>query len=282
VSGSRQDDDRLPPPTRDPRDPGPPRITTAGAGHRAPHLLASRPDEAQDPAADRIGRDVGVVIVAAGAGTRAGGAELKQFRWVYGKPMLLHSLQTFQARPDVAVVVVVLPKAYAADPPPWLFQCDIDRLLVSVGGRERSESVYNGLEDMPEEVEFVLVHDAARPLATDAMIDRVVAEARRGHGAIAALPVVDTLKEVDEEGRVVRTVERARLWRAQTPQGFPRAMLERAHAEARRSGLSATDDAALCEALGLPVRVVRGSERAMKVTDEADFQRAEAMGMLAE
>jgi 2-C-methyl-D-erythritol 4-phosphate cytidylyltransferase len=227
---------------------------------------------------------VGVVIVAGGAGTRAGGerGELKQFRWVAGRPMLLHSLQTFQLRPDVAIVVVVLPKAYAGDPPPWLFQCDIDRLLVSVGGRERTESVYNGLEDMPEEVEYVLVHDAARPLATGATIDRVVAEARKGHGAIAALPVVDTLKEVDDEGRIVRTVDRTRLWRAQTPQGFPRAMIERAHVDARRAGVHATDCAALCERMALPVVVVRGSERAMKVTEEGDFARAEALAGLAE
>jgi 2-C-methyl-D-erythritol 4-phosphate cytidylyltransferase len=208
--------------------------------------------------------------------------ELKQFRWVAGKPMLLHSVQTFQLRRDVAMVVCVLPKAYAGDPPPWLFQCDLERLLVSSGGRERTESVYNGLEDMPEEVEYVLVHDAARPLATGATIDRVVAEARKGRGAVAALPVVDTLKEVDDEGRVVRTVERAGLWRAQTPQGFPRAMIERAHVEARRAGAGGTDCAALCERLGLPVVVVRGSERGMKVTEDGDFARAEAMAGLSE
>jgi 2-C-methyl-D-erythritol 4-phosphate cytidylyltransferase len=80
----------------------------------------------------------------------------------------------------------------------------------------------------------------------------------------------------------VRTVERAGLWRAQTPQGFPRAMIERAHGVARKDGVSATDDAALCERLGLPVRVVRGSERAIKVTEEADFPRAEALASLAE
>jgi 2-C-methyl-D-erythritol 4-phosphate cytidylyltransferase len=114
------------------------------------------------------------------------------------------------------------------------------------------------------------------------VIDRVIAAARSGEGAVAALPVVDTLKEVDDVGRIVRTVDRARLWRAQTPQGFPRDMIERAHAGARREGLVATDDAALCERLGLPVRVVRGSERAMKVTDESDFPRAEAMASLAE
>jgi len=194
--------------------------------------------------------------------------------------MLLHSVQTFMARPDVAMVVCVLPRQYAGDPPPWLFQCDVDRLLVAEGGRERAESVANGIADLPPEVEIVLVHDAARPLATDDMIERVVAEARRGHGAVAALPVVDTLKEVDESGRIVRTVERARLWRAQTPQGFPRDLIVRAHTEGR--GVAATDDAALLERLGLPVVVVRGSERALKVTEEADFARADALAALAE
>jgi 2-C-methyl-D-erythritol 4-phosphate cytidylyltransferase len=94
---------------------------------------------------------------------------------------------------------------------------------------------------------------------------------------VAALPVVDTLKEVDESGRVVRTVERAKLWRAQTPQGFPRDLIERAHIQARAEHVSATDDASLFERLGLPVVVVRGSERAMKITDEDDFIRAEAL-----
>jgi 2-C-methyl-D-erythritol 4-phosphate cytidylyltransferase len=242
-------------------------------------MISARGDRAGDAG---IVRDVGVVIVAAGRGTRTGGEELKQFRWVAGKPMLLHSVQSFMARPDVAIVVVVLPRSHAADPPPWLFQCDIERLLISVGGEERSDSVYNGLEDMPEEVRVVLVHDAARPLVPDDVIERVVSEARRGNGAVAALPVVDTLKEVDETGRIVRTVERARLWRAQTPQGFPREMLDRAHYEARQQRLVATDDAALCERLGMPVVVVRGSERAMKVTEAQDFARAEALSMVVD
>ena len=225
-------------------------------------------------------RDVGVVIVAAGSGARSGSAELKQFRWVAGKPMLLHSVHAFMARADVHTVVVVLPRSHAADPPPWLFQCDVERLLVSTGGRERADSVANGLEDVPEECGIVLVHDAARPFVPDDVIARVVAGARQGTGTLPALPVVDTLKEVDDAGRVVRTVERARLWRAQTPQGFPRAMLDAAHAEARRSGLTATDDAALCERLGYPVAVVAGDERAMKVTEAADFARAEALSIL--
>jgi 2-C-methyl-D-erythritol 4-phosphate cytidylyltransferase len=227
-------------------------------------------------------RDVGVVIVAGGSSTRTGGKELKQFRWVAGKPVLLHSLQTFMARADVVSVVVVLPREYAADPPPWIFQCDIDRLMISTGGRTRTESVGNGLEDLPDEAAVVLVHDAARPLVDDATIDRVIASVRTGTCAIAALPVVDTLKEVDEQGRITRTVERERLWRAQTPQGFPRETIVRAHRDARANHIAATDDAGLCERLGIPVAVVRGSERAMKVTEEVDFARAEALFPLSE
>lgn len=222
---------------------------------------------------------VGVVIVAGGSGSRVGGTELKQLRWVAGKPMLLHSLQTFQSIPEVAMVVCVLPRQYAGDPPPWIFQSDPERMLISVGGKTRAESVSNGLEDLPAECTTVLIHDAARPLVSVAMIRRVMAEAQKGHGAIAALPVVDTLKRVDADGRITETVSREQLWRAQTPQGFPRSVIVNAHAEAKRAGwhAEATDDAALCERLGIPVHVVRGSEKALKVTEEGDFARAELM-----
>lgn len=227
---------------------------------------------------------VGVVIVAGGSGSRVGGGELKQLRWVAGKPMLLHSLQAFQKIIEVGMVVCVLPKQYAGDPPPWLFQCDTERMLISVGGRTRAESVANGLEDLPAECTTVLVHDAARPLVSEAMIRRVIAQAKQGHAAIAALPVVDTLKRVDADGLIVETVSRENLWRAQTPQGFPRTLIERAHREAKAGGWhsEATDDAALCERLGVSVRVVRGNEAAMKVTEEGDFSRAELLAGLRE
>ena len=227
-------------------------------------------------------RDVGVVIVAAGAGSRTGSEELKQFRWVAGKPMLLHSLQTFQARPDVAMVVCVLPREHVGDPPPWIFQSDPDRLLLSVGGRHRGESVANGLEDLPSECEIVVIHDAARPLVSGETIGRVIEEARKGNGAVAALPLADTLKRVDSSGRIVETVDRFGIWRAQTPQAFPRKVIERAHREAREAERVATDDATLCEQIGLPVVVVRGSERAVKITEEIDFALAEALSIFRE
>lgn len=222
-----------------------------------------------------MSRDVGVIIVAAGSSSRTKGKELKQFRWVAGKPMLLHSLQAFMARPDVVSVVCVIPRDFVADPPPWIFQCDVDRLLLSIGGATRTESVRNGLEDLADEASIALVHDAARPLVDGALIDRVITRARGGECVVPVLPVVDTIKEVDERGRIVRTLERDRLVRVQTPQGFPRDILERVYRESR--GVSATDDAALCERLGVPVASVEGSERAIKVTAEQDFVRIESL-----
>jgi 2-C-methyl-D-erythritol 4-phosphate cytidylyltransferase len=226
--------------------------------------------------------DVGVVIVAAGGGTRVGGSELKQFRWVAGKPMLLHSVQKFQSRDDVAMVVVVLPFDHVGDPPAWLFQCDTERLLLSVGGRERGDSVRNGLEDVPSDVSIVVIHDAARPLVTSAMIDRVIVQARLGHGAAAGLPVTDTLKRVNGSGELVETIDRVGVVRIQTPQAFPREMIDKAHSRAFQERITATDDAALCERFGMKVVFVQGSERAMKITDESDFVRAEALSILPE
>lgn len=224
--------------------------------------------------------DVAVVIVAGGRGSRVGGDELKQFRWVSGKPMLLHSVQKFQARADVCMVVVVLPYEHVGDPPAWLFQCDTERLLLSVGGRERGDSVRNGLEDVPTDANIVLIHDAARPLVTSATIDAVVTEARLGHGAAPGLFVADTLKRVNGAGEILETIDREGIVRIQTPQGFPRQMIEAAHARAVEERITVTDDAALFEKFGMNVVLVPGSERAMKITDESDFIRAEALSIL--
>jgi 2-C-methyl-D-erythritol 4-phosphate cytidylyltransferase len=125
----------------------------------------------------------------------------------------------------------------------------------------------------------VLVHDGARPFVERDVVDAVIGYARRGEGAVAAVPLSDTLKEASrqEPSRVLRTHPRARLWRAQTPQGFPRAILEQAHQRAARLGRRATDDAALVEALGLPVRLVPDSSRNLKVTTVEDLALAELL-----
>lgn len=227
-------------------------------------------------------RDVGVIIAAAGSGSRTGAAELKQFRWIAGKPMLLHSLQRFQERADVAMVVCVLPRQYVADPPPWIFQCDTDRLLLAPGGRERQESVANGMEDIPSECDVIVVHDAARPFFTDATAEAVISAAREGKCAVPVLPMADTVKRLDSNAAILETLDRAGLWRVQTPQAFPRELLERAHLTARTDGVLALDDSALCERLGFLCVGVPGSERALKVTTDADFALAESLSILRE
>ena len=223
-------------------------------------------------------RDVGVVLVAAGQGTRLGAGVPKQYLPLGGVPMLLRAVRPFTTHPEVAHTVVVLPAADAASPPPWLAAVLGGTLSVTAGGAERSDSVAAGLAALPAACTVVLVHDAARPFVEHALITAVAAVARRGEGAVPAIPVGDTLKEVapDSGGRIVRTVPRAGLYRAQTPQGFPRRVLEQAHAQATHGG-PATDDAQLVEQAGVPVRVVAGSARNFKITTEDDLLIAERL-----
>ncbi len=222
-------------------------------------------------------RDVGVVIVAAGQGTRIGSATPKQFLEIGGVPMLLRSIRPFARHPSVAHVAVVLPAADAAAPPAWLLPHAGGLLTLVAGGAERRDSVAAGLAALPPACRVVLVHDAARPFVDAPLIDRVIEAARAGDAVVPALPVTDTIKEMDaaDPSRIARTVPREQLWRVQTPQGFPRQVLEEAHARARRDGAPATDDAALVERLGGSVRTVAGDPRNLKVTTAEDLEFAE-------
>ncbi len=227
--------------------------------------------------------DAGAVIVAAGRGVRAGsgdaaGEEPKQYREIAGVRMLLRAIRPFASHPRVGQIVVVLPPEDAARPPAWLQSVLSDRLTVVAGGEERQHSVAAGLAKLSPEVRIVLVHDAARPFADAGVIDRVLQVAALGAAAVPGLPLADTIKETDTAGLVVRTVPRERLVAVQTPQAFPRQMLETAHLRARTDPLGpATDDAVLCERLGHPVRVVAGSPRNIKITTASDFVVAEAL-----
>jgi 2-C-methyl-D-erythritol 4-phosphate cytidylyltransferase len=225
-------------------------------------------------------RDVGVVVVAAGRGTRFGGDTPKQFRPIAGVPMVVRALRPFTAHPEVARVVLVLPPEDAAAPPAFLRNLDGAALAIVAGGAARADSVSAGLAALGAECITVLVHDAARPFVGRAVIDAVIAHARAGEGAVAAVPVSDTLKQAAgaDNLRVARTVPRDGLWRAQTPQGFPRAVLEHAHAAALVAGVaSATDDAALVERTGVPVRLVPDSPRNLKITTADDLAIAELL-----
>jgi 2-C-methyl-D-erythritol 4-phosphate cytidylyltransferase len=223
-------------------------------------------------------RDIGVVLVAAGQGARLGGDTPKQYRLLGGVPVLLHALRPFTAHPEVAQVAVVLPPEDAASPPGFLDDLAGEALTLVPGGAERRDSVAAGLAALRPECAIVLVHDAARPFVDRRVVDAVVGHARRGEGAIAAVPLGDTLKEAaaDDPTRVGRTIPRDRLWRAQTPQGFPRALLVRAFA-AQAAGAPATDDAMLVEACGGTVRLVPDTARNLKITTPEDLALAEML-----
>lgn len=222
-------------------------------------------------------RDVGVIIVAAGQGTRIGGDTPKQYLEVAGVPMLLRSIHPFARHPSVAHVTVVLPPTDVATPPGWLLPQLGSMLSVVAGGAERSDSVAAGLAALPAACAVVLVHDAARPFVDALLIDRIIAVARGGDAVVPALAVTDTIKEMDpaDPTRVARTVPRETLRRVQTPQGFPRRVLEMAHEQARQRGYGGTDDAALVERAGGTVRVVAGDPRNLKVTTAGDLELAE-------
>jgi 2-C-methyl-D-erythritol 4-phosphate cytidylyltransferase len=224
-------------------------------------------------------RDVGVVLVAAGQGTRLGGDTPKQYRLLGGVPVLLRALRPFTSHPDVRHVVVVLPAADAASPPRFLGELAGESLTLVAGGVERGDSVAAGLAALRPECAVVLVHDGARPFVQREVVDAVIGHARAGEAAVAAVPLSDTLKEaaVGDPTRVARTIPRDRLWRAQTPQGFPRDLLLRAHAAAGRTGAAATDDAMLVEACGGTVRLVPDSPHNLKITTAEDLALAERL-----
>lgn len=225
-------------------------------------------------------RDVGAIVVAAGRGARFGSETPKQFHLVGGVPIVLRALRSFTSHPDVAHVVLALPAEHVAHPPAFLSAFSaLCPLTVVAGGSHRGDSVRAGLAALNADCVVVLVHDGARPFVERSLIDRVIVCARRGEGAVPAVPVSDTLKEVaqDDPTRIVRTRPRARLWRAQTPQAFPRAILEQAHTRAAHIGHRATDDAALVEAMGVTVRLVPDSSRNIKVTTAEDLALAEML-----
>jgi 2-C-methyl-D-erythritol 4-phosphate cytidylyltransferase len=224
-------------------------------------------------------RDVGVIVVAAGRSTRLGGGAAKQYRPVAGVPLVLRAIRPFAAHPEVAHLVLVLPPADAASPPDFLAGHLGGALTLVAGGKERADSVAAGLAAVRPECRVVLVHDGARPFPARKVIDAVIAHARAGEGAIAALPVTDTIKEADpgDPTRIGATVPRSRLWRAQTPQGFPRELLERAYAAAAARASDATDEAALVEACGGTVRLVPDTIRNLKVTTPDDLALAQCL-----
>ncbi|WP_410772589.1 2-C-methyl-D-erythritol 4-phosphate cytidylyltransferase [Fontibacillus sp. BL9] len=219
----------------------------------------------------------GVIVVAAGRGTRMGTKESKQFLFLQDKPIIVHTLEVFDRHPWISEIVLVTGEQDVERCRAWVAEYGISKQVkVIPGGAERQHSVYRGLLEIG--TSWVLVHDGVRPFVTSGQITACL-EAAVKHGAsILAVPVKDTVKQVDEQGLVTATPDRRSLWAVQTPQGFRRSDLLTAHETAEAEGFVGTDDASLIERLGISVAVTEGGYGNIKITTPEDLDFAEVIG----
>jgi 2-C-methyl-D-erythritol 4-phosphate cytidylyltransferase len=221
---------------------------------------------------------VHLLIACAGSGRRMGAERNKLLLPVAGRPVLAWTLQAALASPEIRWIGIVGQPVDQAEIAALVDAASPDRPVVWIqGGDTRQESVSHGLAALPEGAEAVLIHDGARCLVEPELIARCAEAVAAGKAVIAAAPVTDTIKRVDGEGLIQDTPDRAELWGAQTPQGFPVEQLRQAHARAAAEGWSVTDDASLFERLGWPVQVIASSPANIKITTPFDLIVAEAV-----
>jgi len=218
------------------------------------------------------------IIVAAGQGVRMGADQRKQFLNLSGQPILMRTLQTFDACEAVGHIVLVLPTDEIA----FCRENIVDPVGMTTetsmvaGGTRRQDSVLNGLASIQAEKGIVLIHDGVRPLLSTELIQACVDGAKKWGACIPAVAPVDTPKQVDGDNVITQTIPRDHLRLAQTPQAFELRIIREAHQAAQHNGWQATDDASLVERLGLDVHVIPGMQENLKITTPADLAVAEA------
>ncbi len=219
------------------------------------------------------------LVPAAGRGERLGPGEPKALREISGVPMLVYAVSALASARSIDLVVVAAPPRDVDSVAAMLSQQSFsDKVTVVAGGDTRQESVARALIALPLDVDVVLVHDAARPLVPVELVSAVVSSVRAGNPAVVpGLAVTDTIKEINNQGDVVATIDRNSLRAIQTPQGFNRELLQRAHAQLDESQGIFTDDAGLIEAMGVTVKVIEGHVEAMKITRPFDLAIAETI-----
>lgn len=217
-----------------------------------------------------------LLIPAAGSGKRMGANRNKLLLQVRSKPLIAWTLLAAEAASSISWIGIV------SQPPDWddfksiIADLKLKKTIALIpGGATRQESVYNGLQALQTNAEQVLIHDGARCLVTPNLFDACSDAIIHCSGLIAAVPVKDTIKVVDDNGIITGTPERKQLWAAQTPQGFDVNLLKQCHAQGVRQGWEVTDDAALFEKCGLEVRIVPGEETNLKITTPQDLAIAE-------
>lgn len=217
------------------------------------------------------------IVTAAGAGVRMGGKVAKQFLEFDGKPLLTVTLERFQHCPAIDAVIAVVPSETIVFCKKEIVDAFALTKVIKVvaGGARRQDSVRAGIEASGGDYELVVIHDGVRPLVDIGLIDRTVEAAKRFRAVITALPAKDTVKQVGEDGLVKRTYDRSRVWLVQTPQAFRYEDILNAHRRALQEGWDdVTDDALLMERMGIPVKVIEGSEANIKITTPHDLDQA--------
>jgi len=224
---------------------------------------------------------VAAIIPAAGSGIRMGLSSPKQFFKLGGIPILIHTLQIFQQIDTIGHIIVVAPPESCSLVGEMVQRYHLDKVnAVIAGGKERQDSVRAGLEALPEEVDLVLVHDGVRPFVPVSVVEACLQEAEKSGAAMVAVPVKDTLKSVTSQRTIDKTISRAGVWQAQTPQAATKKLLMEAYSLAtEKENFIATDEAGLLELLGQPVKVVEGSEKNIKITRPEDLILARAILM---
>ena len=219
------------------------------------------------------------IIPAGGAGRRMQGSVSKQYLLLGTLPIYVHTLARFQKSEAIDAIYLVVPPEDVDDVQASVVQRYGFTKIVKVlpGGKERQDSVGNGIDALDDDVDVIVIHDAVRPFISDALIRQAALEAAASGAAVVAVPVKDTVKICDEENRITQTPDRNRIWLAQTPQAFRREILVEAYETARKDAFYATDDACLVERIGVGVRVIPGTYDNIKITTPEDLIMAEAL-----
>ena len=223
---------------------------------------------------------VSAIIPAAGMGIRMGSSIPKQFLLLDGKPILQHTLSVLDQCSIVNEIILVVSEKEIANGWQQIQDFYPKVTKVIVGGKERQDSVYNGLQNLDSKADIVVVHDGVRPFVSEELIRESVEAARDFGAAITAIPVSDTIKKVNKEGVVESTIDRSGLWRVQTPQTFQVSLLKEAFAKAQSDNFYGTDEGSLIEYLGRDVKVVPGSELNIKITRSEDLVLGEKIAEL--
>lgn len=212
------------------------------------------------------------VIVAAGKGRRMGTEISKQFLPLGGREILAHTVEKFEQAAAIRDIILVTGQDALQDVRDMAKEYGWKKIVsITAGGRERQDSVYNGLRQVSGDTEIVLIHDGVRPFVTEQIMEDSIRTAAETGGCAAGVPAKDTIKVVDEEQIAIATPDRSTLWQIQTPQTFRKELILKAYADAEAAGFCGTDDASLAERSGFPVKIIMGSYRNIKITTKEDL-----------